>query len=147
MTPAERDEAGRRPLTESERDELLDQPLAGVWSTLTPEAKIHSVPVYYVRRNREFRVLTERDSVKTGNVLASGRATLCVEMVIDGSDRRFVTAEGPVRVEQPVTLEDVLALAERYGGHYADFPNTDSFDEGVILVLQTERWIAWSDAD
>jgi hypothetical protein len=147
VTPAERDEAGRRPLTESERDELLDQPLAGVWSTLTPEAKIHSVPVYYVRRNREFRVLTERDSVKTGNVLASGRATLCVEMVIDGFDRRFVTAEGPVRVEQPVTLEDVLALAERYGGHYADFPNTDSFDEGVILVLQTERWIAWSDAD
>jgi Pyridoxamine 5'-phosphate oxidase len=145
--PSERDDAGRRPLTENERDELLDQPLPGVWSTLTRRGRIHSVPVHFVRRNSELRVLTGRDSVKSRNARASGRATLCVEMTLDGTDRRFVTAEGPVRVEQPVLLEDVFALAERYGGHYAAYPNLDSYHEAVILVLDAERWIAWSDAD
>ena len=100
-----------------------------------------------MRRDSELRVLTGRDSVKSRNARASGRATLCVEMTLDGTDRRFVTAEGPVRVEQPVLLEDVLALAERYGGHYAGYPNLDSYGEGVILVLEAEQWIAWSDAD
>jgi len=147
MAPTERDEAGRRRLTEHERDVLLDLPLPGVWSTLMPGGRIHSVAVHYVRRNGEFCILTGLDSVKARNALASGRATLCVEMVIDGSDRRFVTAQGPVRVEQPVTLEDVFALAERYGGHYATFPNLDSYHEDVILVLHAEQWIAWSDAD
>jgi hypothetical protein len=145
--PTERDDGGRRPLTENERDDLLDRPLPGVWSTLTPRGRIHSVPVYFVRRNSEFRVLTGRDSVKSRNVRASGRATLCVEMTLEGTDRRFVTAEGPVRVEQPVLLEDLLALAERYGGDDADYPSLDEYHEDVILVLEVEQWIAWSDAD
>ncbi len=145
--PDERDDAGRRLLTENERDELLDQPLPGVWSTLAPEGRIHSVPVHFVRRNGEFRVLTGLESVKSRNAIASGRATLCVDMVLDGTDRRFVTVEGTVRVDRPVELEDVLALAKRYGGHYDEYPNLDSYHEDVILVLEAEHWIAWSDAD
>ena len=105
------------------------------------------MPVHFVRRNNELHVLTGRDSVKTRNARASGRATLCVEMTLDGTDRRFVTVEGPVRVEQPVPLAHVLALAERYGDHYAAYPNLDSYHDDVILVLAAERWIAWSDAD
>lgn len=143
-SPSERDEAGRRLLTENERDELLDQLLTGVWSTLTPSGRIHSVPVHFVRRGSQLRVLTSRHSVKTRNARASGRATLCVETTLDGTDRRYVTAEGPIRVQEPVLREDVLALAERYGDHYADL---DSYSEAVILVLDAERWIAWSDAD
>jgi pyridoxamine 5'-phosphate oxidase-like protein len=145
--PSERDDAGRRPLTDQERNELLDEPLSGVWSTLTTTGRIHSVPVHFVRREGQLRVLTGRDSVKTRNALASGRATLCVDMTLDGTDRRFVMAEGPVRVEQPVPLEHVLALAERYGGHYAAYPNLDSYHDDLILVLEAEQWIAWSDAD
>jgi len=114
---------------------------------VTPTGRIHSVPVHFVRREDQLRVLTGRDSVKTRNALASGRATLCVEMTLDGTDRRFVMAEGPVRFEQPVPLEHVLALAERYGGHYATYPTLDSYLDDVILVLEVERWIAWSDAD
>ena len=71
------------------------------------------MPVHFVRRDNELRVLTGLDSIKSKNARASGRATLCVEMTLDGTDRRYVTAEGPVRVEEPVLLEDVLALAER----------------------------------
>jgi len=145
--PSERDDAGRRPLTDQERNELLDEPLSGVWSTLTTTGRIHSVPVHFVRREGQLRVLTGRDSVKTRNALASGRATLCVDMTLDGTDRRFVMAEGPVHVEQPVPLEHVLALAERYGGHYAAYPNLDSYHDDLILVLEAEQWIAWSDAD
>jgi F420H(2)-dependent biliverdin reductase len=146
-TPSERDDGGRRPLTEHERDELLDLPLAGVMSTLTPSGRIHSVPVFFVRRNGELRVLTGRDSVKCRNALASGRATLCVEMTLDGADRRYVTAEGPVRVEQPVVLEDLVALAERYGDPEPASPDLDEYDDDLILVIEPEQWIAWSDAD
>jgi hypothetical protein len=145
--PSERDEAGRRLLTEDERVALLDLPLTGVWSTLTPRGRIHSVPVHFVRRDNELRVLSSLDSVKTRNVRASGRATLCVETTLGGTDRRFVTAEGPVRLEHPVVLQEVLELADRYGGHFDPDPNLDSYHEAVILVLEVQRWIAWSDAD
>lgn len=100
-----------------------------------------------MRRDSEFRVLTDRDSVKGRNARAGGRATLCVETTVDGTDRRYVTVEGPVRVEQPVVLEDVHALADRYGGHDAAYPTLDQYHEDVILVLEAEHWIAWSDAD
>jgi hypothetical protein len=145
-TPSGRDDGGRRLLTEHERDELLDLPLAGVMSTLTPSGRIHSVPVFFVRRNGELRVLTGRDSVKCRNALASGRATLCVEMTLDGTDRRYVTAEGPIRIEQLV-LEDLVALADRYGGADPTSPDLDEYDDDVILVIEPEQWIAWSDAD
>ena len=66
-TPSERDNAGVRPLTEKEREELLDQPLPGVWSTLMPNSRIHSVPIHFVRRDDELHVLAGLDSVKSRN--------------------------------------------------------------------------------
>ena len=144
---AGRDEHGRRPLSDEERQGLLELALTAIWSTLTVTGRIHSVPVHFVHARGELRVLTEWDSVKCRNAVRNGRATLCVETTVNGIDRRYATAEGPVRIERPVSAKELMALDQRYGRQ-----DTDPFDEhayanSVIMALTPEHWIAWSDAD
>lgn len=144
---AGRDDHGRRPLTDEERQGLLELPLTAILSTLTATGRIHSVPVHFIHASGELRVLTEWDSVKCRNAVRNGRATLCVETTVNGIDRRYATAEGPVRIEKPVSVNELIALDQRYDRH-----DTDPFDEhayanSVMMVLAPEHWIAWSDAD
>lgn len=142
-----RDDHGRRPLSDREREQLLDLPLIGIYSSLTIDDRIHSVPVHFLRDGRELRVLTELDSVKCRNTRRSGRAALCVETTFGGTDRRFVSAEGPVSIEHPVPGEDLTALGRRYGWHGGEELDPAVYPNSVMLVLRPERWIAWSDAD
>jgi hypothetical protein len=147
----ERDAFGRRRLTELERGAILDAPLAGIWSTLDAAGRIHSVPVHFVRDPHAdtLRVFTERDSVKCRNAQRSGRATLCVETTVDGGhDRRYVTAQGSVRVDA-ATHDDRRALHLAYSPDGAEASVDDDVDlsDAVVLVLTPERWIAWSDSD
>ncbi len=72
----------------------------------------------------ELRVLTERDSAKCRNAVRVGRATLCVETTVNGTDRRYATAEGPVRIEGPVSGNTIMELDQRYGRR-----DTEPFDE------------------
>jgi hypothetical protein len=147
MIASERDGYGRRKLTEPERDALLDLPLTGVLSTLTPAGRIHSVPVHFLRNGGDLRMLVERDSVKSRNARRSGRATLCVETTIGEGDRRYVTAEGPVSVDEPISRDDLTALDRRYDRRDAAGFDQASYEDSAMLVLHPERWIAWSDAD
>jgi len=142
-----RDGFGRRRLTEDESRQLLDLPLVGVLSTLVPDGRIHSVPVHFLQRGTELAILTEWSSVKCRNAVRTGRATLCVETTITGSDRRYVMAEGTVRIERPPAAADLKALDLLYGRQ--DFASSDSDLDGdaVMLVLNPEQWIAWSDQD
>lgn len=55
-----RDEYGRRPLTERERTQLLDLPLTGIYSTLSIDDRIHSVPVITSRWEENFASLPGR---------------------------------------------------------------------------------------
>jgi general stress protein 26 len=139
-----RDTYGRRRLTSAERKELLDRPLVGIWSTLTSRGTIHSVPVHFAMAGSDLFVFTERSSEKCRNALRSGRATLCVQTTLDGNDRRYVMAEGRVDSRSP-TLGDLHTLWERYGGF--EESDVEEEDDGVILRLVPERWVAWSDAD
>jgi len=93
-----------RGLRESERDELLKEPLTAILATERKAGGVHAAPVWYLYRGGELRVITGRDSVKLKNALRTGRATLCVQRS-RGSDLRYVTAEGSVRVE-PCSSEE-----------------------------------------
>jgi hypothetical protein len=104
------------------------------------------VPVHFLPIGGELRVLTESESVKCRNTRRTGRATLCVETTVGGTDRRYVSAEGPVSIEQPVSVEHLTALHLRYGYDGEELDPTE-FANSVMLVLRPERWIAWSDAD
>ena len=139
-------DANRRRLTPDECRELLSRPVVGVFSSLARDGWIHSVPVHFLYRDGEVRILCGTNSVKATNVDRTGRATLCVE-VTDGTERRYVTVEGPVRVERPAQAHDVTALDEQYQrADAADWTESDYAGEAVVVIRPT-RWIAWSDWD
>lgn len=139
------DAFGRRRLTVAERDELLDLPLPGVFSTLADEGWIHSVPVHFLPRDGTLRFIAERGSVKHRNVRRTQRGTLCVATTV-GAERRYVTVEGAVDIEDRVARSDLAALDRRYGRESAD-PDDDAYDGSLTFVLRPERWIAWADVD
>ncbi|HZM79948.1 MAG TPA: pyridoxamine 5'-phosphate oxidase family protein [Candidatus Limnocylindrales bacterium] len=136
----------RRRLTPDECAQLLSRPLVGVFSTLAERGWIHSVPVHFLYRDGEIRVLCGSNSIKARNVDRTGRATFCVE-VTQGTERRYVTVEGPARVQRPAQANDVTALDEQYARtDTADWTESDYAGEGLV-ILQPTRWIAWSDWD
>ncbi|HEU4421996.1 MAG TPA: pyridoxamine 5'-phosphate oxidase family protein [Pilimelia sp.] len=139
-------DAQRRPLTHDERVALLGRPLVGILSTVNAAAWVHSVPVFYLYRDGEIRILCGVDSVKARNARRTGRATFCVE--VTEADRRFVTVMARARVEQPVLPADLHRLDEQYGR--TDFSSgwdAGEFEGAAMLILTPVRWIAWADWD
>ena len=145
MEPRSED-GGDRALTRDEARALLDRPLVGVFSTLAVDGWIHSVPIHYLVRDDELRIVMERSSVKFRNAVRTGRATVCVETT-DGPDRRYVTVEGPVRTEELATREEIVAFNERYDRPDPDDVDMRQFVDSVIVVLRPDRWISRSDLD
>src|SRR5665213_298822 len=133
-----------RRLRESERDELLKEPLTAVLATERKSGGVHAAPVWYLYRGAEFRVITGRSAVKLKNALRTGRATLCVQRS-RGNVRRYVTAEGAVRVE-PCSIEERREL----WAHYTDESKADAMAAGdlsglCVLILVPQRWTARSE--
>jgi len=123
------------------RDAFLRVPHTAVLSTVTKDGRAHAVPVIYLYDGATFRILTGRGTAKHRNIERTGRASLCIDER-DGS-MRYVTAEGPVAVEDPVTYEQRLALHTHYRGPEAARKVVDrGGHEGMVtLVLTPERWL------
>ena len=137
----------RRRLSHEECVALLARPVAGVFCTVRLDGSIHAVPVFYRYADGDIRVLAGVGDVKTKNAVRTGRATLCVE-VTDGPVRNYVSVSGTVTTRQPPSPEDLLAIDTRYGRH--DFTvGWDAADLAacILMVLQPQRWTAWSDWD
>jgi PPOX class probable F420-dependent enzyme len=125
----------------TDREAFLREPRTAVLATVMRDGRAHAVPVWFVYEGGVFRIITGRGSAKHRNADRSGRASICV----DERDSRFryVTAEGPVAVEDPVTYEQRLALHTRYRGAEAAKAIVDrgGHEEMVTLVLTPERWL------
>ncbi|MBA4180968.1 MAG: hypothetical protein C0506_10305 [Anaerolinea sp.] len=128
-------------MTPDQRDAFLRQPRTAVLCTLRRDGGIHSVPVWFRWDGAELRIITERGSAKHRNVVRTGRATLCVDER-DGHFR-YVTVEGPVRVEDIVTRDERLALHTLYRGPEAaeKVVAEGGHEKMVLLVLTPERWL------
>ncbi|MEO9255996.1 MAG: TIGR03618 family F420-dependent PPOX class oxidoreductase [Tepidiformaceae bacterium] len=128
-------------MDQRERDTFLAQPLTAVISTLSASGRIHSVPVWYLYNDGTFLIITGRGSAKHRNIERSGRATLCVDQR-EGAVR-YVTAEGPVTVSDPLSQEQRLALHTHYRGpEQAQRVIEKGGHEGmVLLTLNTEHWL------
>ncbi|MDP9300239.1 MAG: pyridoxamine 5'-phosphate oxidase family protein [Actinomycetota bacterium] len=135
---------GRR-LASEELRALLDLALPAVFSTVASGGWVHSVPVHFVVVEGEIRIVAERGSVKEGNVLRTGRATLCVVATVD-AERCYVTVEGPTRIEDGIAQQDLDALDRRYGLESAA-ADDEGYAESITLVLRPDRWIGWADRD
>ncbi|MBA2700776.1 MAG: pyridoxamine 5'-phosphate oxidase family protein [Chloroflexi bacterium] len=110
-----------------------------MFSTVSPEGRIHSVPVWYEFEGGSFRVLTGRRSVKHRNLQHNPRASMCID------DGRFgyVSAEGAVQIEDRVTRDERLALHTRYRGprDAAAVVSLGGHEAMVRIVLRPDHWI------
>ena len=124
-----------------QRETFLHQPRTAVLSTLSKEGRIHAVPVWFRWEAGAFRIITGRGSAKHRNVIREGRASLCIDERAGAIT--YLTAEGPVRVEDAVTREERLALHTLYRGAEAAQKVVDrGGHEGmVLLILTPERWL------
>ena len=137
----------RRRLTRDEAVELLSRPLVGVFSSLSEGGWIHSVPVHFLYAEGQVRFLAGGQDVKTRNVERTGQGTLCVE-VTEGNTRSYVSISGPVTVHRPPDVADLRALDKNYfRDDFAECLHDESFASAVMIVVSTDRWIAWADWD
>jgi nitroimidazol reductase NimA-like FMN-containing flavoprotein (pyridoxamine 5'-phosphate oxidase superfamily) len=136
----------KRRLTRSEAVTLLSRPLVGVFSTLSVNGWIHSVPVHFLYRDHQVRFLAGARDVKTRNAERTGQGTLCVETT-DGHTRSYVSVSGAVRVLHPPEAGDLSALDRRYARDDFSGWDEESFASAVMIVISIKRWIAWADWD
>ena len=125
-------------MTPEERDDYLSQPRNAILATISPEGRAHAVPVWFRYVDGVFEIITERGSVKHRNAETAGRAALCV----DDGKFAYVSAEGPIEVQDPVSYEERLALHTIYRGPEAARRIVDQggHERMVILRLRPERW-------
>jgi len=137
----------KRRLTRHEALDLLSRPLAGVFSSLSEGGWIHSVPVHFLYTEGQVRFLAGGQDVKTRNVERMGQGTLCVE-VSEGNTRSYVSVSGPVTVHSPPAAADLYALDKKYSrDDFAEGWDDESLASAVVIVISTQRWIAWADWD
>jgi PPOX class probable F420-dependent enzyme len=129
-------------LDAAEREAFLGAARNAVLATLGPDGRTHAVPVWFRYVDGVFRIITERGSAKHRNAARDGRASLC----IPDDWLRYVAAEGPVAVEDPVSYEERLALHSAYRGAEAarEIVDRGGHERMVILVLRPERWFTRS---
>jgi PPOX class probable F420-dependent enzyme len=123
-----------------DRDAFLREPRTAVLVTTGRDGRAHAVPVWFLWDGDVFRVITERGSVKHRNAARTGRAALCVSA--EGS-LRYVTAEGPVVVQDPVSYNERLALHTHYRGPDAARKVVDQggHERMVMLIVRPEKWL------
>ena len=128
-------------MDQQERDAFLSEPRTAVLATAGRDGRIHAVPVWFSYDGGIVRIITERGSVKHRNVGRTPRAVLCVDER-DGSFR-YVTIEGSVTVQDPVSYEERLALHTRYRGPEAAKRIVDQggHERMVMLLLRPEKWL------
>lgn len=128
-------------MTSDERDAFLRTPRTAVLATTRRDGRVHAVPVWFAWDGEVFRIITERGSVKHRNVVRDGRATLCIDER-DGAFH-YVTAEGDVTIQDPVSYDERLALHTHYRGPEAAKTIVDrgGHERMVLLLLRPERWV------
>ena len=121
-----------------ERDAYLSEPRNAILATITPDGRVHAVPVWFLYMDGFFNIVTERGSVKHRNAARAGRAALCV----DDGKFAYVSAEGSVEVQDAVSYEERLALHTLYRGAEAARRIVDQggHERMVLLRLRPERW-------
>jgi PPOX class probable F420-dependent enzyme len=126
-------------MTPEDREDYLSQPRNATLATVGAGGRVHAVPVWFRYVGGTFEIFTERGSVKHRNAAQAGRAALCV----DDGKFAYVSAEGPVEVQDPVSYAERLALHTLYRGPEAAKQIVDQggHERMVILRLRPERWL------
>ncbi|MBT3247145.1 MAG: TIGR03618 family F420-dependent PPOX class oxidoreductase [Actinobacteria bacterium] len=132
-------------MTDVQRDEFLSDVRVAVLVIERADKGPLCAPVWYRYAEGAFEVSMEGDSAKAALLRRAGRASICVQD--ESPPYRYVTAEGPVTVEDVGGQQRhdlVLELACRYlgdeqGAGYADGYSPEE-DGGVLMTLRPRRW-------
>jgi len=100
-------------------------------------------PLWFRWDGDDFNLIVERGSPRHRWSVAAGRAAICIEATGAAGELDFVTAEGPVRVVDPLTAEARYQLWERYVGpeRAREAVGRGGHETKVLLLLRPETWI------
>src|SRR4051794_11109615 len=118
-------------MTPEQRAAFLAEPRIATLATVGTYGRLHAVPVWFRFVDDTFRIITERGSTKHRNAVRAGRAAICVD------DGRFsyVSAEGPVEIQDICSYEERLALHTAYRGPEAARKAVDAGGhERMVLI-------------
>ena len=136
-----------RMTAEEQRAFLSDPVRPGILATVRPDGRPHAAPIWYDLDGESVVFTTGSETVKGRNLVASGRASLCVQD--DRPPFSFVTLEG--RVELSDDLGEVRRWAARIGGRYMGTDRADEYGArngvpGELLArLTVERSVSARD--
>jgi PPOX class probable F420-dependent enzyme len=128
-------------MDQAEREAFLREPRTAVIATTGRSGRIHAVPVWFTWDGEVFRIITDRGSVKHRNAVRAGRASLCID---DRSGAlRYVTAEGPVTVQDPLSYDERLALHTHYRDpdKAKEIVDRGGHERMIMLLIRPEHWI------
>lgn len=132
-------------MSKPEREAFLADTHVAVMNVADGERGPLSVPVWYrYTPGGEVRIVTGGQSRKARLLRDGGRASLCVQT--ESLPYRYVTVEGPVRIDVPDVDRDIRDVAIRYlGAQLGESYLAATAAENavaIVLALRPERW--WS---
>jgi nitroimidazol reductase NimA-like FMN-containing flavoprotein (pyridoxamine 5'-phosphate oxidase superfamily) len=131
-------------MTVAEREAFLAGLHVGILSVDDPGRGPLSVPVWYsYEPGGMVSVVTGGQSAKAQRLRAAGRFSFCVQT--ETSPYRYVSVEGPITaVDEPVSADERLALAQRYlgteGGELYIAATTEQTAGSVAFRMTPEHW-------
>jgi PPOX class probable F420-dependent enzyme len=128
-------------MTRDERERFVADVRIGVLAVATADGAPLQAPIWYqYEPGGDLLFTTGRDSAKHLALVASGRASVCVQ--VEEYPYAYVTIEGPVTIGAPTDAERteiaVRYLGDELGRRYAS--DTDG-TLAVAVRITPERWL------
>ena len=127
-------------LSASEQRELLEQGRIVVVSSLGPRGWPHSMPLWYVLRDRDIWIYTYAKSQKVRNLERDPRATLLVETGHAYTELRGVMIEAEAEIHRG--LETVSEFGEQLTVRYSEGISSVEGDAAAVLQAQAAKRVA-----
>lgn len=137
----------KRPMTSSEREEFLAQPLTAILAVQAEPGRAPlAVPMWYgYEPGGDLTLITPATSRKAALLRASERAALVVQRT--DPPRKYVYVEGTVvEIREAATTEDRRTLARRYlgvdGGDEYVRASAELTASMAVVRIRPERWLS-----
>ena len=101
-------------LNREQTDELLNEPIISIITTLRADGSPHMTPVWHMVEGDEIVIAVDRRTVKARNVVNNPSVALCV--AADESPQRWILVSGTARLSDDGALEFVRAVSAHYLG-------------------------------
>ena len=118
----------------------------GKVATVRPDGRPHNVPIWFVADGDSIVFSSGEDTVKTRNIAANGKATMCVDL--EEFPYEFVMLECDAAIER-LPVPELLAYTTRIAKRYVADDQAEAFgrrnavDTEVLIRLTVNKAVAW----